>query len=140
MGRTILALQNQSSFQKFLLTKLCKVILTFLLSHFFVDRSNHDQIIRTLTVKYGTQQKNKRSSVLNLPKQRQVCPSLFFQFNMRISVIYGTLSVSCKRVVSVPSPLASNSCGGSHLKHSLGTELQLIHFNGSYYWCWYLQH
>ena len=70
-------------------------------------------IIRTLTVTYGTLQKNKRSSVLNLPKQRQVCPSLFFQFNMRISVIYGTLSVSCKRVVSVLSPLASNSCGGS---------------------------
>ena len=72
-------------------------------------------IIRTLTVTYGTLQKNKRSSVLNLPKQRQVCPSLFFQFNMRISVIYGTLRVSCKRVVSVLSPLASNSCGGSHM-------------------------
>ena len=71
-------------------------------------------IIRTLTVAYSTQQKNKRSSVLNLPKQRQVCLSLFFQFNMRISVIYGTLSVSCKRVVSVLSPLASNSFGGSH--------------------------
>ena len=71
-------------------------------------------IIRTLTVTYGTLQKNKGSSVLNLPKQRQVCPSLFFQFNMRISVIYGTLSVSCKRVVGVFSPLASNSCGGSH--------------------------
>ena len=51
-------------------------------------------IIRTLTVTYGTLQKNKRSSVLNLPKQRQECPSLFFQFNMRIYVIYGTLSVS----------------------------------------------
>ena len=72
-------------------------------------------IICTLTVTYGTLQKNKRSSVLNLRKQRQVCPSLFFQFNMRISVIYGTLSVSCKRVVSVFSPLASNSCGGSQL-------------------------
>ena len=72
-------------------------------------------IIRTLTTTYGTLQKNKRSSVLNLPKQRQVCPSLFFQFNMRISVIYGTLSVSCKRVVRVLSPLASNSCGGSHI-------------------------
>ena len=59
--------------------------------------------------------KNKRSSVLNLPKQRQACPSLFFQFNMRISVIYGTLSVSCKRVVSVLSPLESNSCGGSQI-------------------------
>ena len=59
--------------------------------------------------------KNERSSVLNLPKQRQVCPSLFFQFNMRISVIYGTLSVSYKRVVSVLSLLASNSCGGSHM-------------------------
>ena len=34
---------------------------------------------------------------------------------MRISVIYGTLRVSCKRVVSVLSPLASNSCGGSQL-------------------------
>ena len=72
-------------------------------------------IIRTLTVTYGTLQKNKRSSVLNLPKQRQVCPSLFFQFNMRISVIYRTLRVSCKRVVSVLSPLASNSSGGSQL-------------------------
>ena len=72
-------------------------------------------IIRTLTVTYGTLQKNKRSSVLNLLKQRQVCPSLFFQGNIRISVIYGTLSVSCKRVVSVLSPLASNSCGGSQL-------------------------
>ena len=72
-------------------------------------------IIRTLTVTYGTLQKNKRSSVLNLPKQRQLCPSLFFQFNMRISVIYGTPSVSCKRVVRVLSPLASNSCGGSQL-------------------------
>ena len=85
--------------------------------------------IRTLTMTYGTLQKNKRSSVLNLQKQRQVCPSLFFQFNMRISVIYGTLSVSCKRVVqacrasvsckrvvSVLSPLASNSRGGSQIK------------------------
>ena len=72
-------------------------------------------IIRTLTVTYGTLQKNKRSNVLNLPKHRQVCPSLFFQLNLRISVIYGTLSVSCKRVVSVLSPLASNSCGGLHL-------------------------
>ena len=63
-------------------------------------------IIRTLTVTYGTLQKNKRSSVLNLPKQ---------QFNMHISVIHGTLSVSCKRVVSVLSPLASNSCRGSHV-------------------------
>ena len=59
--------------------------------------------------------KNKTPSVLNLLKQRQVCRSSFFQFNMRISVIYGTLSVSCKRVVRVLSPLASNSCGGSHL-------------------------
>ena len=42
-----------------------------------------------------------------------MCPYLFFHINMRISVIYGTLSVSCKRVVSVLSPLASNSCGGS---------------------------
>ena len=72
-------------------------------------------IIRTLTVTYGTLQKNKRSSMLNLPKQRQVCPSLFLQFNMRISVIYGMLSVSYKRVVNVLSPLASNSCGGSQL-------------------------
>ena len=72
-------------------------------------------IIRTLAVTYVTLQKNKRYSVLNLPKQRQVCPSLFFQFNMRISVVYGTLRVSCKSVVSVLSPLASNSCGGSHL-------------------------
>ena len=63
-------------------------------------------IIRTLTVTYGTLLKNRRSSVLNLPKQRQVC----------ISVIYGTLSVSCKRVVSVLSPLASNSCGRSQIK------------------------
>ena len=80
-------------------------------------------IIRTLTVTYGTLQKNKRSSVLNLPKQRQVCPSLFFQFNMRISVIYGTLSVSCKRVVRVLSPLASNSCGGSHIVPRLTTHI-----------------
>ena len=72
-------------------------------------------MIRTLTVTYGTLRKNKRSSVLNLPKQRQVCPSSF-QFNMRISVVYGTLSVLCKRVVRVLSPLASNSCGGSHLQ------------------------
>ena len=74
--------------------------------------------ICTLTVTYGTLQKNKMSSVLNLPKQRQVYPSLFFQFNMRISIIYGTLSVSCKRVVSMLSPLASNSCGGSHFGNS----------------------
>ena len=84
-------------------------------------------IIRTLTVTYGTLQKNKRSSVLNLPKQRQVCPSLFFQFNMRISVIYGTLSVSCKRVVSVLSPLASNSCGGSHIvRYKLTNNFSLL--------------
>ena len=63
-------------------------------------------IIRTLTVTYMARYKKKRSSVLNLPKQGQVCQSLSFQFNMRISVIYGTLSVSCKRVVSVLSPLA----------------------------------
>ena len=68
-------------------------------------------IIRTPTVTYGTLQKSKRSSVFNLSKQRQACPSLFFQFNTRIFVIYGTLRVSCKRVVSVLSPLASNSCG-----------------------------
>ena len=73
-------------------------------------------IIRTLTVTYGTLQKNKRSSVLNLPKQRQVFPSLFFQFNMRISGdLWHAKRVSCKRVVDVLSPLASNSCGGSHL-------------------------
>ena len=68
-------------------------------------------IIRTLTVTYGTLQKNKRSSVLNLSNERQVCPSLFFQFNMCIFVIYGTLRVSCNRVVNVLSPLASNSSG-----------------------------
>ena len=34
---------------------------------------------------------------------------------MHISVIYGTLSVSCKRAVSVLSPLASNSCGRSQM-------------------------
>ena len=73
-------------------------------------------IIRTLSVKYGTLQKNKRSSELNLPKQRQVFPSLFFQFNMRISGdLWHAKRVSCKRVVDVLSPLASNSCGGSHL-------------------------
>ena len=60
--------------------------------------------------------KNKRSSALNLPKLSQVCPSLFLQFNMRISVIYDTLSVLCKRDVTVLSPLASNSCGGSHMR------------------------
>ena len=61
-------------------------------------------IIRTLTVTYGTLQKT-----ISL-----ACPSLFFQFDMHISVIYDTLSVPCKRVVSVFSFLASNSCGGSH--------------------------
>ena len=45
--------------------------------------------------------KNKRSGVLSLSKQSQVCPSLFLQFNMRVSVMYGTLSVSCKRAMSV---------------------------------------
>ena len=60
--------------------------------------------------------------MLNLPKQRQVCPSLFLQFNMRISVIYGTLSVSCKRVVRVLSPLASNSCGGSHMSSHISKQ------------------
>ena len=64
-------------------------------------------IIRTLTVTHGMLQKNKMFSVLNLPKQRQVCPSLFLQFNMCISVIYGILSVLCNRVISVLSPLAS---------------------------------
>ena len=34
---------------------------------------------------------------------------------MRISVICDKLSVSSKRVVSVLSPLASKSCGGSHI-------------------------
>ena len=85
-------------------------------------------IIRTLTVTYGTLQKNKRSSVLNLPNQRQVCPSLFFQFNMRISVIYGTLRVTCMRVVSVLSPLASNSCGGSHIYKSLVKNSTICYF------------
>ena len=73
-----------------------------------------------------------RPSVLNLPKQRQVCPSLFFQFNMRISVIYGTLSVSCKRVVSVLSLLASNSRGGSQM-----IEIQIV-YPYSYYRVYYL--
>ena len=73
-------------------------------------------IIRTPTMTYGTPQKTKRSSVLNVPKQSQVCPSLFLQFNMRISVIYETLSVSCRRDVSVLSPLASNSWKGSHMR------------------------
>ena len=61
--------------------------------------------------------KNKGSNVLNLPKQSQVCPSLIlsFQFKMRISVIYGPLNVSWKRVVSVLSPLALNSCARSHI-------------------------
>ena len=35
-------------------------------------------IIHTLTVTCGILQKDKRSSLLNLPKQRQVCSSLFF--------------------------------------------------------------
>ena len=43
-----------------------------------VQRLTQIAIIRTLTVAYGTLQKNKRSGVLNLPKQMQVCPSLFF--------------------------------------------------------------
>ena len=77
--------------------------------------------------------KNKRSRELNLPKQGQVCPSLFFQFNMRISVIYGTLRVSCKRVVSVLSPLASNSCGGSHLlERQMGKDILDISHNPSF--------
>ena len=55
--------------------------------------------------------KNRRYSVLNLPKQRQVCPSLFFQFNnAHIRDLRHP-----KRVVSVLSPLASSSCGGSNL-------------------------
>ena len=73
-------------------------------------------IIRKLTATYGTLQKNKRSGVFNLPKQRQVSPSLFFQFNMRISVIYAG---HAKRVVQACREcvftLASNSCGGSQL-------------------------
>ena len=68
-------------------------------------------IIRTLAVTYCTLQTDKRSSVLNLPKQRQVCPSLFFQFNnAHIRDLRHP-----KRVVSVLSPLASSSCGGSNL-------------------------
>ena len=95
-------------------------------------------IIRTLTVTYGTLHKNKRSSVLNLPKQRQVCPSLFFQFNMRISVIYGTLRVSYKRVVSVLSPLASNSCGGSHIFYLLQPCYRnlMYHIYFAVFCCW----
>ena len=58
-----------------------------------------------------------------------MCPSLFFQLNMRISVVYGTLRVSCKRVVSVLSPLASNSCGGSHLTNGFCKfSFKLSHF------------
>ena len=44
---------------------------------------------------------------------------------MRISVIYGTLSVSCKRVVSVLSPLASNSREGST---DVGTSWETVTF------------
>ena len=29
---------------------------------------------------------------------------------------------------------------GRAFENTLGTELQLIHFNGVNYWCWYLQH
>ena len=72
-------------------------------------------IIRQLPWHMARHKKTERSSVFNLPKQRQLCPSFFFQFNMRISVIYGTLSVSWKRVVSVLSPLASNSREGSQI-------------------------
>ena len=80
------------------------------------------------------------SSVLNLLKQRQVCPSLFFQFNMRISVIYDTLSVSCKRVVRVLSPLASNSCGGSHIVIVSESILNVftVHLNGIWLLIWHL--
>ena len=53
-------------------------------------------IIRTLTVTYGTLQKNKRSSVLNLPKQRHVCPSFFF-FNSIYAYPWST--AIAKRVV-----------------------------------------
>ena len=74
-------------------------------------------IIRTLTMTYGMLQKNKRSSVLNLPKQRQVCPSLFLQFNMCISVIYhGLVSVLCKPSRERAFTFSINySCGGSQL-------------------------
>ena len=68
-------------------------------------------------VRYGIWHaaENKRTSVLNLPKESQVCPSLFLRFNVLISVVYDTLNMSLKRVVSVVSPLASNSSRGSHM-------------------------
>ena len=74
-------------------------------------------IIRTLTMTHRMLQKNKRFSVLNLPKQRQVCPSLFLQFNMCISVIYhGLVSVSCKPSRERAFTFSINySCGGSQL-------------------------
>ena len=65
MGRTLLALQNQSSFQKCLLTELCKGYLNFPfnlkhicnflrnsdlpdLSHFLADRSNRSNQIEII--------------------------------------------------------------------------------------------
>ena len=80
-------------------------------SHFYHLSSFCNQAcLACLTQSARYKRENKRSSVLNLPKQTHVCLSLFFQFNKRISVIYDTLSVSCKHVVRVHSPLASNPC------------------------------
>ena len=47
---------------------------------------------------------------------------------MCISVIYSTLSMSCKSVVSMLSPLVSNSCGGSQFV--IYVEIKFEHVHG----------
>ena len=88
-------------------------------------------------------------SSLSLPARRSMLmltelPGMVTVFEQFFHLEYSTVTVILVTSMVIPELRGVTTVYATHrvqhLKHSLGTELQLIHFNGGNYRCWYLQH
>ena len=88
-------------------------------------------------------------SSLSLPARRSMLmltelPGMVTVFEQFFHLEYSTVTVILVTSMVIPELRGITTVYATHrvqhLKHSLGTELQLIHFHGGNYRCWYLQH
>ena len=77
-------------------------------------------------------------SSLSLPARMVTVFEQFFHLEYSTVTVILVTSMVIPELRGVTTVYATHRV--QHLKHSLGTELQLIHFNGGNYRCWYLQH
>ena len=120
---------------------LCALIYSKITKITSVDDMTQIMIVSNCGIQlYSSLSLLARRSMLMLTE----LPGMVTVFEQFFHLEYSTVTVILVTSMVIPELRGVTTVYATHrvqhLKHSLGTELQLIHFNGGNYRCWYLQH